>query len=97
MNHNYYVYLLASNKNGTLYIGVTSNLVGRVWKHKNKEYLGFTEKYNVDKLVWYERFDRIEDALNCEKRIKKWNRDWKISLIKKENPNWDDLYLKMVD
>jgi putative endonuclease len=89
---NYYVYLLASKKNGTLYVGFTSDLIKRVWSHKNKCADGFTLKYGVDKLMWYESTPDRNAALYREKQIKKWNRQWKIELIQKENPNWKDLY-----
>ncbi len=88
----YYVYILASKRNGTLYIGVTSNLVKRVYEHKNSLIDGFTKKYNVHKLVYYEATDDINSAITTEKRLKKWNRAWKIELIEKHNPEWRDLY-----
>ena len=88
----YYVYILASQPGGTLYIGVTSNLAKRVWEHKNKVAEGFTEKYDVDKLVYFETFDDPENAIRREKRLKKWNRQWKLDLIIKNNPDWTDLY-----
>lgn len=86
------VYILASQKNGTLYIGVTSNLTQRVWQHKNNEVSGFTQKYNVHMLVYYELHEQMESAILREKQMKKWNRDWKIQLIEKENPQWNDLW-----
>lgn len=89
---NYYVYILASKRNGTLYIGITSNLPGRVYQHKTKKIKGFTEKYNVDKLVYYEQGEDPYNAIAREKQLKKWKRQWKIELIEKENPNWKDLY-----
>ena len=89
---NYYVYILASKKNGTLYIGITSNLLKRVWEHKNKIVEGFTEKYDVERLVYYECYDDPENAILREKRLKSWKRHWKIELIEKENPAWEDLY-----
>lgn len=88
----YYVYILASGFNGTLYIGVTSNLVKRVWEHKNDLVPGFTKKYGVHFVVWYEVHRSAEGAILREKRLKKWNRDWKKNLIERENPRWDDLY-----
>ncbi len=91
----YYIYILASKKNGTLYIGVTSNLQKRVWEHKQKLIKGFTEKYNVHMLVYYEQFEDIEQAITREKQLKKWNRHWKIKLINTMNPGWDDLYSKI--
>lgn len=86
------VYILASKKNGTLYIGVTSNLIQRIWQHKNKQVAGFTEKYNVHLLVYYEQHETMESAIGREKQMKKWKRDWKISLIEKDNPQWRDLW-----
>ncbi len=92
MEKSFYVYILSSKRNGTLYIGVTSDLIKRIWEHKNKLVEGFTEKYGVDKLVYYEQFRGAEYALRREKRLKKYNRKWKIDLIEKINPNWKDLY-----
>ena len=89
---NYYVYILASKRNGTLYIGVTNNLIKRVYEHKNNLADGFTKKYSVHSLVYYEETIDINSAIEREKRLKKWNRKWKIDLIEKLNPNWDDLY-----
>ncbi len=82
---------MASKRNGTLYIGVTNNLERRVYEHKNNLVKGFTEKYNVHTLVWYEETSDIESALNREKQLKKWNRKWKLELIEKDNPLWKDL------
>jgi len=87
---------MASEKNGTLYIGVTSNLLNRVSQHKNKELKGFTEKYNIKKLVYYEIFSDSLSAITREKHIKKWNREWKINLIEKDNPGWKDLYKELI-
>jgi putative endonuclease len=89
---NYFVYLLASRKHGTLYVGVTSNLVRRVYEHKTKATPGFTSKYGVDRLVWYECYDDPVSAITREKELKKWRRDWKISLIEEDNPDWTDRY-----
>jgi putative endonuclease len=89
---NFYVYILASQRNGTLYVGVTSDLIHRVWQHKQKEVEGFTAKYNVSRLVYYEIYQTAEQAITREKKIKKWRRAWKIRLIQKENPEWRDLY-----
>ncbi len=89
---NYYIYILASRKNGTLYIGVTNDLVRRVIEHKKGEVKGFTQKYHVNELVYFERYSMINDAIRREKQLKKWNRSWKIALIEKENPEWVDLY-----
>jgi len=89
---NYWVYIVASGLGGTLYIGVTNDLIRRVYEHKNKVAEGFTEKYDVDRLVYFEAFGDIENAIRREKRLKKWNRAWKIRLIEETNPNWADLY-----
>ncbi len=92
----YYVYILANKRNGTLYIGVTNDLIKRIHEHKNNLIAGFTSKYNVHRLIYYEQFVNIEYAMQREKRLKKWNRKWKLALIEKENPNWIDLYLDLV-
>jgi putative endonuclease len=86
------VYILASKKHGTLYIGVTSNLVQRIWQHKQNHTKGFTEKYSVHTLVYYEQHETMESAIAREKQMKKWNRDWKIRLIEKDNAYWNDLW-----
>jgi len=96
MEKSFYVYILASKRNGTLYIGVTSDLLKRVWEHKKKLAEGFTERYSVDKLVYYEQFQDAESALRREKRIKKYNRKWKLDLIEKSNPDWKDLYEELI-
>ena len=88
----YYVYILASKRNGTLYTGVTSDLIKRVYEHKNNLVEGFTQKYNVHNLVYYEVTESIESAIRKEKQLKTWKREWKIRLIKKGNPEWKDLY-----
>ncbi|GAB1353116.1 GIY-YIG nuclease family protein [Erysipelotrichia bacterium] len=90
-------YILASQKNGTLYIGVTSNLVQRVWQHKNNEVEGFTKKYQIHQLVYFEQHETMESAIIREKRLKKWKREWKINLIEKENPEWHDLWSSIVE
>jgi putative endonuclease len=87
-----YVYILASGLGGTLYIGVTSHLPKRVFEHKSGAVGGFTKEYKVARLVYYEVYESIEAAIQREKQMKKWNRKWKIELIEKGNPNWDDLY-----
>jgi putative endonuclease len=87
----YYVYILASKKKGTLYIGVTNNLERRLYEHKHHLAPGFTAKYNVTKLVWFEQTSSIEAAIQKEKQMKKWNRSWKIRLIEENNPGWNDL------
>ena len=86
------VYILASKKDGTLYIGVTSNLPQRVWQHKNNVADGFTQKYAVHQLIWYEAHQSMESAILREKSLKKWNRIWKLRLIEQMNPEWQDLY-----
>src|SRR3990172_8601061 len=86
------VYILASKRNGTLYIGVTSDLVKRVWQHKNDVVEGFTKKYGVHTLVYYELHASMNEAITREKQLKKWNRAWKIALIEKQNPEWVDLW-----
>lgn len=88
----YYVYLLASDRNGTLYVGVTNNLVRRVYEHKTKVVRGFTKQYGVDRLVWFEASDDPTNAIAREKDIKKWRRAWKLRLIEQSNPQWVDLY-----
>ncbi len=88
----YYVYIIASKGNGTLYIGVTNNLQNRVWQHKNDVHDGFTKKYGMHRLVLYEPTTDVAGAILREKQMKKWRRQWKINLIEEENPNWDDLY-----
>ena len=92
----FWVYLLASAPNGTLYLGVTSNLVQRIWQHKNKVFEGFSAQYDIDKLVWYEQHHNAESAIAREKHIKKWNRAWKIELIQQANPEWQDLYERIL-
>ena len=89
---NYYTYILANKPNGTLYTGMTSDLLKRVHEHKNGLVSGFTKKYNVHKLVYFEETNDAYNAITRERRIKKWNRQWKIELIEKSNPEWEDLY-----
>ena len=88
----FYVYLLASRRHGTLYLGVTSDLVRRVYEHKSKAVPGFSARYGVDRLVWYEIHQDVLAAIAREKEIKKWRRDWKIALIEADNPDWNDLF-----
>ena len=88
----YCVYILASKLGGTLYIGVTNNLVRRVYEHRTDAAPGFTKKYQVHNLVYFEQFPEVEHAIRREKRLKKWSRAWKIQLIEKTNPNWEDLF-----
>ena len=92
MEKNFAVYILASKPNGTLYIGVTSNLPKRIWEHREAVIDGFTKEYGVKTLVWYEMHDNAESAITREKRLKKWNRAWKIRLIEEKNPQWEDLF-----
>lgn len=91
-----YVYILASKRNGTLYTGVTSDLAERVRKHKNGTYGGFTDQYEVRRLVYFEEHADIRGAITREKQLKKWRRAWKLRLIEEQNPNWDDLYEQLV-
>ena len=86
------VYIMANKRNGTLYVGVTSDLPKRVWEHKNHVVPGFTEQYKVHDLVWYEPHERMESVIVREKQLKKWHRDWKLDLIEKKNPYWMDLF-----
>jgi putative endonuclease len=90
------VYILASKRNGTLYIGVTSDLVKRIWEHKNNMVDGFTKRYNVHQLVWYELHESMESAITREKRLKNWKRKWKLELIERRNPKWIDMYSTIV-
>lgn len=92
----YYAYILASKWNGTLYIGITSNLLRRIWEHKNNLDESFTKKYDVHMLVYYEDTKDVSGALKREKQLKKWNRQWKLELIEKQNPDWKDLYNDLV-
>ena len=91
----YSVYILASQKNGTLYIGRSENLANRISDHKNKNVEGFTKRYDVTKLVYFENFDNAIDAAEREKRLKKWKREWKIKLIQTSNADWQDLYYQL--
>jgi len=93
--HSYFVYILASKRNGTLYIGVTDNILRRVYEHKKKLHKGFSEKYNINKLVYYENFNSINIAIAREKQIKKWYRKWKIKTIEEMNPDWNDLFYQI--
>jgi putative endonuclease len=96
MKKQFYVYILASKRNGTLYTGVTSDLIQRVWQHEQDLVEGFTKKYRVKKLVYYEVHDNAESAITREKQIKKWRRKWKLRLIEEKNPQWTDLYDEIV-
>ncbi len=92
MRFKYYVYILASKKRGTIYIGVTNNIQVRVYQHKNNLVPGFTQKYSVHNLVYIEEYDDVSEAIGREKQLKEWKREWKVSLIEKNNPEWADLY-----
>ena len=92
----YYVYILANKRNGTLYIGVTNDLIKRVFEHKEKLVEGFSKKYDLSLLVYFESTSDVNSAIQREKQIKSWNRAWKLRLIEKENPNWNDLYPKLI-
>ena len=91
------VYILASKPKGVLYIGVISNPVQRIWQHKNDVVEGFTKRYRIHRLVWYEVHETMESAISREKALKKWNRAWKIELIEKDNPLWLDLYDRLCE
>lgn len=93
----YYVYILASKRNGTLYVGVTNNLIKRIYEHKHDLADGFTKKYQIHNLVHYEEILDVEEAIRREKLLKKWKRMWKLNLIEKSNPKWIDLYESLID
>ena len=95
MAKTYFVYILASKRNGTLYIGVTNDLVRRVWEHREGLVPGFTKKYAVKMLVYFEEFTEISSAIQRETSLKRWNRKWKLDLIEKGNPDWFDLYERL--
>jgi len=95
MEKNFAVYIMASKRNGTLYIGVTSDLPKRVWEHRESVVEGFTKDYRVNILAWYEMHDNAESAITREKRLKKWNRAWKLRLIEERNPEWTDLFAEI--
>ena len=92
MERQFFVYILANNRYGTLYVGVTNDLIRRVWEHKNDFVAGFTREHRLHRLVWYEVHATAYEAITREKLIKKWHRDWKVNLIQGMNPDWDDLY-----
>ena len=96
MGGNYYVYILTNKNNDVLYVGVTNNLIKRTEEHREKIHQGFTNKYNLNKLVYYEWFTSIEYAIAYEKQLKNWHRQWKINLINKENSSWKDLYNDLI-
>jgi putative endonuclease len=95
--HQYFVYIITNKKDGVLYIGITNNIERRMFEHKNKLNKGFSKKYNLNKLMYFEVFKEINDAIKREKNIKKWKREWKINLINKENPEWNDLSMNWYD
>ena len=90
------VYILANKRNGTLYVGVTSDLIKRIWQHRNNVVQGFTKRYDVHQLVYYELHDTMESAITKEKTLKNWKRAWKLQLIESNNPNWRDLYTTII-
>jgi putative endonuclease len=92
----YWVYILASGRNGTLYVGVTNDLLSRVWQHRTGLFPGFTTRYGIKHLVYFEAFNDISAAIHRETRLKKWNRKWKLDLIEANNPEWRDLYDEMM-
>ena len=96
LSKNYYVYIMASSRNGTLYTGMASDLIRRVWEHKTNAVKSFTSQYNVHTLVYYEQHSDVMHAIKREKNIKDWKRDWKIRIIEEKNPSWEDLYEKMM-
>jgi len=94
MNEKYYVYIITNKRNGTLYIGMTNNIIRRVYEHKEKRIEGFSKKYGLSRLVYYEEYSYVNDAIMREKQLKTWKRNWKIELIEKNNPKWYDLSLE---
>lgn len=90
-NYQFYVYILSNKKNGTLYIGMTNDLETRLFEHKNKIIEGFTKRYGLDKLIYFEQFQFVNDAIKREKQLKNWNRQWKIDIVEKDNKEWEDL------
>src|SRR5438093_699721 len=96
MEKDFCVYMLASARNGTLYVGVTSDLIQRIWQHKESLVDGFTKEYGVKRLVWFEQHESAESAIQREKQIQKWNREWKVRMIEAQNPYWNDLYPQIV-
>jgi putative endonuclease len=89
---NYFVYIIASRKDGAIYIGVSNDIVRRIFEHRNKLVPGFASKYNITRLVWFEMYDDPISAISREKKLKKWKRSWKVQLIEAQNPQWNDLY-----
>jgi putative endonuclease len=97
MNKRPSVYILANRPNGTLYVGVTSDLIKRIWQHKNHFVEGFTARHEIYRLVWYEMHETMENAITREKLLKRWHRPWKIRLIEEQNPGWNDLYNEIAE
>ena len=95
MDSYYYTYIMASKRNGTLYVGITSDLIKRVYQHKNNLVPGFTSQYDVHMLVYYEQHHEVLQAIKREKRLKEWKRNWKLALIEIDNPKWEDLYIEI--
>src|SRR5437763_5983103 len=96
MDRQFYVYILTNKRYGTLYVGITNDLIRRTWEHKNHCVDGFTKEHGCDRLVWYEVHSTAYEAIRREKLIKKWHRDWKINLIQAMNPDWEDLYRAII-
>ena len=92
----YYVYILASGRHGTLYVGVTNSLENRITQHKAKQVAGFTKRYSVDRLVWWRAYGEITEAIHFEKQLKRWRREWKVRLVEGQNPDWGDLHPTMM-
>ncbi len=97
MHNQYYVYILSSGKGRAIYVGVTSELLSRIYEHKEKKFKGYTRNKGINQLVYYEIFEDIDLAINREKQIKNWKRDWKVGLIEKDNPDWNDLYQALLN
>ena len=96
IDRTYWVYMLASGKHGTIYVGVTNSLERRIAEHKAKEVPGFTKRHGVDRLVWFRGYGEVTEAIHFEKQLKRWRRDWKVQLVEEENPNWQDIYPAMM-
>jgi len=96
MDRQYYVYIVTNKAYGTLYVGITNDLIRRTWEHRNGVVEGFTREHELHRLVWFEVHQDVEEAIRREKLIKKWHRDWKVNLIQARNPEWDDLYKEII-
>ncbi len=92
MHNQHYVYMLTNKYKNVFYVGITNDIYGRIWEHKTKTFKGFSSKYNIDRLVYYEIFEDVDEAITKEKKIKRWNREWKVDMINDFNPTWKDLY-----